>query len=75
MGYTTHTWLPHQIHPTIPTNHVRIQAAPDREHGCHDSFTSLQRCTTLPTGYSTCKDKGYFTPTKLQRCTTLPTGD
>jgi hypothetical protein len=32
----------------IPTNHVRVHAAHDREHGCYNSFTLCRGCTHYP---------------------------
>jgi hypothetical protein len=46
---------PSTIHfdkPTKPisgsTNHVRVNAAHDREHGCYNSFTLCRGCTRYP---------------------------
>jgi hypothetical protein len=32
----------------VPTNHVRVHAAHDREHGCYNSFTLCRGCTHYP---------------------------
>jgi hypothetical protein len=32
----------------VPTNHVRVQAAHDREHSCYNSFTLYRGCTRYP---------------------------
>jgi hypothetical protein len=48
---------PNEIHldqPTkpnpfqVPTNHVRVHAAHDCEHGCYNSFTLCSGCTRYP---------------------------
>jgi hypothetical protein len=48
---------PNEIHfdqPTkpsqsqVPTNHVRVHAAYDREHDYYNSFTLCRRCTRYP---------------------------
>jgi hypothetical protein len=35
-------------HPNVSTNHVRVHAAHDREHGCYNSFTLCRGCTRYP---------------------------
>jgi hypothetical protein len=32
----------------VPSNHVRVHAAHDREHGCYNSFTLCRGCTHYP---------------------------
>jgi hypothetical protein len=32
----------------VPTNHVRVHAAHDREHGCYNNFTLYRGCTHSP---------------------------
>jgi hypothetical protein len=32
----------------VPTNHVRVHAAHDHEHGCYNSFTLCRGCTHSP---------------------------
>jgi hypothetical protein len=32
----------------LPSNHVRVHAAHDREHGCYNSFTLCRGCTHYP---------------------------
>jgi hypothetical protein len=32
----------------VPTNHVRVHAAHDREHGYYNSFTLCRGCTRYP---------------------------
>jgi hypothetical protein len=32
----------------VPSNHVRVHAAHDREHGCYNSFTLCRGCTRYP---------------------------
>jgi hypothetical protein len=34
--------------PRVSTNHVRVHAAHDREHGCYNSFTLYRGCTRYP---------------------------
>jgi hypothetical protein len=34
--------------PRVSTNHVRVHAAHDREHGCYNSFTLCRGCTRYP---------------------------
>jgi hypothetical protein len=34
--------------PSVFTNHVRVHAAHDREHGCYNSFTLYRGCTRYP---------------------------
>jgi hypothetical protein len=36
------------IHPRVSTNHVRVHAAHDHEHGCYNSFTLYRGCTRYP---------------------------
>jgi hypothetical protein len=36
---------PNQTKPRVSTNHVRVHAAHDREHGCYNSFTLCRGCT------------------------------
>jgi hypothetical protein len=43
---TNQSWL-YQPNPGS-TNHVRIHAAHDREHGCYNSFTLCRGCTHSP---------------------------
>jgi hypothetical protein len=41
--------LPNQPNPSqVPTNHVRVHAAHDSEHGCYNSFTLCRGCTHYP---------------------------
>jgi hypothetical protein len=40
------TEIPEQTR--IPTNHVRVHAALNREHGCYNSFTLCRGCTHSP---------------------------
>jgi hypothetical protein len=54
------------------TNHVRVHAAHDREHGCHNSFTLCRGCTCSPwvviilgKSNTCCTDKHSYT---LPRC-------
>jgi hypothetical protein len=35
-------------HPNVSTNHVRVHAAHDCEHGCYNSFTLCRGCTPYP---------------------------
>jgi hypothetical protein len=39
---------PNQTKPSVSTNHVRVHAAHDREHGCYNSFTLCRGCTHYP---------------------------
>jgi hypothetical protein len=42
---------PNQPKPTqsqVPTNHVRVHATNDHEHGCYNSFTLCRCCTHYP---------------------------
>jgi hypothetical protein len=39
---------PNQTKPRVSTNHVRVHAAHDREHGCYNSFTLCRGCTRYP---------------------------
>jgi hypothetical protein len=39
---------PNQTKPMVSTNHVRVHAAHDREHGCYNSFTLCRDCTRYP---------------------------
>jgi hypothetical protein len=48
---STLTNQPNQTNPTKPgvsTNHLRVHAAHDREHGCYNSFTLCRGCTRYP---------------------------
>jgi hypothetical protein len=31
----------------VPSNHVRVHAAHDRDHGCYNSFTLCTGCTLV----------------------------
>jgi hypothetical protein len=46
MNKTNHAWL-YQPNPGS-TNHVRVHAAHDCEHGCYNSFTLYRGCTCSP---------------------------
>jgi hypothetical protein len=39
---------PNKIKPRVSTNHVRVHAAHNREHGCYNSFTLYRGCTRYP---------------------------
>jgi hypothetical protein len=40
---------PTKLNPSqVPSNHVRVHAAHDHEHGCYNSFTLYRGCTRYP---------------------------